>query len=125
MTDREKALEAALREAERFMAYFSGETDGVFVGMGMPTECLAKMRAAIAMPATVGRPSWEAGRDAAVKWHEEKIAILEEQIAENNAYAKRSGGAVAGANIYCRELQSGHRLARDAIRNLTPLEDAP
>lgn len=38
--------EAALREAERFMAYFSGETN-VFVGPGMPADCLAQIRAAL------------------------------------------------------------------------------
>lgn len=36
-----------LEDAERFMAYFSGETNGVFIGDGMPSECLAKIRAAI------------------------------------------------------------------------------
>jgi hypothetical protein len=40
------ALEAALREAERFMAYFAdGATS--FVGPGTPTSCLAKIRAAL------------------------------------------------------------------------------
>ena len=36
----------ALREAERFMSYFSGETD-TFVGPGTPAECLAQIRAAM------------------------------------------------------------------------------
>jgi hypothetical protein len=41
-----EALEAALREAERFMAYFAdGATS--FVGPGTPTSCLAKIRAAL------------------------------------------------------------------------------
>lgn len=39
----------ALKEAERFMAYFSGETDGVFAGPGTPTKCLEKIRAALAL----------------------------------------------------------------------------
>jgi hypothetical protein len=38
----------ALVEAERFMSYFANETDGVFVGPGTPTGCLAKIREAIA-----------------------------------------------------------------------------
>ena len=38
---------AALTEAERFMAYFSGETGGHFVGPGMPAACLAEIRAAL------------------------------------------------------------------------------
>lgn len=38
---------SALIEAERFMAYFAGETDGVFVGPGTPEKCLAQIREAI------------------------------------------------------------------------------
>jgi hypothetical protein len=41
-------LVQALEEAERFMAYFSGETAGVFIGPGMPSRCLDNIRAAIA-----------------------------------------------------------------------------
>lgn len=37
----------ALREAERFMAYFANETGGHFVGPGTPTTCLAQIRAAL------------------------------------------------------------------------------
>lgn len=37
----------ALREAERFMAYFAGETDWVFVGPGTPKSCLALIRSAL------------------------------------------------------------------------------
>ena len=37
----------ALFEAERFMAYFSGETEGRFVGTGTPEKCLAQIRAAL------------------------------------------------------------------------------
>jgi len=40
----------ALKEAERFMEYFAGETDNVFVGSGTPKECLAQIRAALAAP---------------------------------------------------------------------------
>lgn len=39
-------LRAALVEAERFMAYFAGETD-TFVGPGTPKTCLAEIRAAL------------------------------------------------------------------------------
>lgn len=41
-------LVEALREAERFMAYFAGETGGSFVGSGTPQTCLASIRAALA-----------------------------------------------------------------------------
>jgi hypothetical protein len=37
---------AALREAERFMSYFAGETNA-FVGPGTPETCLAEIRAAL------------------------------------------------------------------------------
>lgn len=40
-------LTDALREAERFMAYFAGETDGTFEGPGTPATCLATIRAAL------------------------------------------------------------------------------
>lgn len=42
-------LETALHEAERFMAYFAGETGGVFVGEGTPASCLAAIREALAV----------------------------------------------------------------------------
>jgi hypothetical protein len=38
----------ALKQAERFMAYFTGETQGYFEGPGMPADALAAIRAAIA-----------------------------------------------------------------------------
>lgn len=37
----------ALREAERFMAYFAGETQGHFAGPGTPADCLAQIRQAL------------------------------------------------------------------------------
>lgn len=37
----------ALKEAERFMAYFAGETDGMFIGPGTPKSCLSVIRAAL------------------------------------------------------------------------------
>ena len=46
--DRIEALEAALREAERFVAYLANETDGIFTGSGTPTTCLVMIRAALA-----------------------------------------------------------------------------
>jgi len=45
---RNEALEAALREAERFVSYLANETDGHFVGSGTPTTCLVMIRAALA-----------------------------------------------------------------------------
>lgn len=40
-------LREALEEAERLLAYFAGETDGVFAGSGTPQSCLKQIRAAI------------------------------------------------------------------------------
>jgi hypothetical protein len=37
----------ALEEAERFMAYFAGETGGHFSGPGTPQTCLQQIRAAL------------------------------------------------------------------------------
>ncbi len=45
-SERLAAQEKALREAERFMSYFAGETNA-FVGPGTPTECLAQIRKAL------------------------------------------------------------------------------
>ena len=53
------ALAEALREAERFIAYYSGETDGCFVGTGTPSKCLEQIRAALA--------TYDAKREAALK----------------------------------------------------------
>ena len=44
--DAAPAMQAALREAERFMAYFAGETNG-FAGGGTPNSCLAMIRDAL------------------------------------------------------------------------------
>jgi hypothetical protein len=41
---RKRELVAALQEAEHFIAYFSGETDGVFVGPGTPAAWLENTR---------------------------------------------------------------------------------
>jgi hypothetical protein len=43
-----EALEAALREAERFVSYLANETDGCFAGSGTPATCLVMIRAALA-----------------------------------------------------------------------------
>ena len=40
-------LREALAEAERFMAYFAGETESTFVGPGTPSTCLLTIRAAL------------------------------------------------------------------------------
>lgn len=37
-------LEETLKDAQRFMEYFAGETGGHFVGDGTPATCLAKIR---------------------------------------------------------------------------------
>ncbi|MDB5616048.1 hypothetical protein [Tardiphaga sp.] len=46
-------VRAALLEAERFMAYFAGETGGTFVGSGTPITCLEKIRAALTVSETL------------------------------------------------------------------------
>ena len=46
--ERIATLEAALREAERFVSYLANETDGIFAGSGTPTTCLVMIRAALA-----------------------------------------------------------------------------
>lgn len=40
-------MREALVEAERFMAYFSGETGNTFVGPGTPESCLTQIRSAL------------------------------------------------------------------------------
>lgn len=47
-TPAERVL-SALIEAERFMAYFAGETGGQFVGAGTPESCLKQIRGALAL----------------------------------------------------------------------------
>jgi len=57
--------------------------------------------------------------EEAAKWHDAKVAELDERIAENNAYSLRNGhNATGGANEYCRDLQTAHRLSAAAIRAL-------
>ncbi len=46
------AMRTALEEAERYIAYYSGESDGVFVGSGMPADCLRQIRAALGKVST-------------------------------------------------------------------------
>jgi hypothetical protein len=41
-------LHETLKEAERFMTYFAGETGGTFVGPGTPQSCLQQIRATLA-----------------------------------------------------------------------------
>lgn len=41
-------IREALTEARRYLAYLSGETDGFFVGPGMPKDCLAQIDSALA-----------------------------------------------------------------------------
>ena len=45
--DKRAELIAALRDAERFMEYFTGDTRNSFVGPGTPRTCLEKIRAAL------------------------------------------------------------------------------
>jgi len=56
--ERIATLEAALREAERFVSYLANETDGCFAGSGTPTTCLVVIRAAL------DRPYYEAAAKA-------------------------------------------------------------
>lgn len=59
LADRIREMVPALKEAERFMAYFAGETGGTFVGPGTPQGCLEQIRAAISAPEGAGR--WQCG----------------------------------------------------------------
>jgi uncharacterized coiled-coil DUF342 family protein len=91
MTDREKALEAALRRISL------GSQDS-----GTTKESLGReARAALALPATMDR--WEAGRDAAANYVQEMAPSYKEYDSGRDALND----------------------AVDAIRNLTPPEDAP
>lgn len=45
--ERNAKMIAALKEAERFLSYFSGETGDFFEGSGTPQGCLKQIRAAI------------------------------------------------------------------------------
>jgi hypothetical protein len=100
MSEREKALEAALL---RWQSYGCPDCSGDCGSANPPVLCciMQETRAALAMPAT-SRPSWEAGRDAA---------------------------ADVVMNLSSDEFDQGSWLAleaaRDAIRSLTPPEDAP
>ena len=49
-------------------------------------------------------------------YHQGEIDRLDAQIADNEAYMQRSGRGVSEANKFCRDQQSSHRIARDAIR---------
>lgn len=55
-----KVIEA-LKEAERFMEYFAGETDNTFVGGGTPKTCLAQIREALSAPPAPAPIEAEAG----------------------------------------------------------------
>ena len=46
MAERDR-LREALKNAERFLSYFSGETNGFFEGSGTPRTCLATIRATL------------------------------------------------------------------------------
>lgn len=50
-------LEETLKDTERFMSYFAGETCGSFVGPRTPTSCLERIRRILA----VSRPQSEGG----------------------------------------------------------------
>jgi len=42
-----RTLAAALKEAQRFISYFAGETGGTFVGPGTPQSCLEQIVTAL------------------------------------------------------------------------------
>jgi hypothetical protein len=96
MSEREKALEAALRECADIV---QGEA-------GPRHPAVIRANAALAMPATE-RTAWEAGRDAA----DMAVAKLEYGEADDSSY---DAGRLYGLG-----------LARAAIRSLTPPEDVP
>jgi len=106
MNDREKALEAALRDIARQRKTDEMPREDRHNGdfEGACDTMIDVARAAIAMPATE-RTAWEAGRDAAEK------AVT--GLIESNAHDSYTG------RLYALNK------AREAIRNLTPPEDAP
>jgi hypothetical protein len=67
-------MQEALKEAERFMAYFAGETNNEFVGPGTPATCLATIRAALVgadyslAPAHPKPVAWRARRYGSSEW---------------------------------------------------------
>lgn len=67
------------------------------------------------MPSTAIR---RAALEEAATWHEREIEKLDQQIDENNTYARRSGVDVSEANISCRTCINHHRSAAAAIRAL-------
>jgi hypothetical protein len=126
MTDREKALEAALRDIARQRKTDEMPREDRHNGdfEGACDTMIDVARAALAMPATVNRASWEAGRDAAAY----KLSSM----------CQKCGGEgwLWGNELDVLPDVEGHddtRYSCDsevhdyaaAIRNLTPPEDAP
>jgi hypothetical protein len=114
MSQREKALEAAAsflldRLHEYELTDDADEMCRDFIGHIDPA--MAKMSTAIAMPATVDRASWEAGR-----------VPLDELHADASYLAHR----VHQGSLHPVELADVIRSKIEvAIRSLTPPEDAP
>jgi hypothetical protein len=109
MSEREKALEAALRECRTDLMIAAGNADDAarteprWDGVGEKLRVrVREADAALAMPATVDRASWEAGRDAAADYVQEMAPSYKEYDSGRDALND----------------------AVDAIRNLTPPEDA-
>jgi len=105
MSEREKALEAALRDVRRDLReYLANNTRTLAVDMA-----IIRINAALAMPATVDGADflrgWKAGRDAA----ERAVVKLIKSIAHDT---------------YTGRLYALNK-SREAIRSLTPPEDAP
>ena len=80
-------------------------------------DVLAAITPAHATAALAARD--KATREAALRecvaYHQGEIDRLDAQIADNEAYMKRSGRGVSEANKFCRDQQSSHRISRDAI----------
>ena len=117
MTDREKALEAALRRARPWMMQQVITTD---VGLREFQAVRREVDAALAMPATVDR--WEAGRDAAAGIADEHFNSAVQMLKDARLEAKVTGRWF-DASLYNEEARNAARI-RDAIRALTPPEDA-
>jgi hypothetical protein len=67
----------------------------------------------------------KAAMEEAAKYHDAKIARLEETIKNNNAYTQRTGSKDNEANNFCLGLIGNHRLSAAAIRTLAGKEGTP
>ena len=96
--------------------YHMSDPDDIDV-VGLTAREIRTLTPAHAKAALAARD--KATREAALRecvaYHQGEIDRLDAQIADNEAYMKRSGRGVSEANKFCRDQQSSHRISRDAI----------